>query len=61
MELFKGTDKERELARQIQEAADLTAAMLEPKADISAKAGKMERESPLFYGTGENPTFWSEQ
>jgi hypothetical protein len=37
------------------EAEELTARMRTPKADVSAKAGRMERESPLFFGTGENP------
>lgn len=37
---------------------ELTVAMLKPKADISAKAGRIERESPLFFGTGENPTLF---
>ena len=36
-------------------AADLTAAMRQPRASISAKAGRMEREAPLFFGTGANP------
>lgn len=34
---------------------ELTAKLLEPKADISKTAGKIERDSPLFYGTGDNP------
>ena len=37
---------------------ELTAAMRQPKADISTKAGKLERESPLFFGTGENPSLF---
>lgn len=37
---------------------ELTAKMLEAKQDISRKAGEMERESPLFYGTGSNPTLF---
>jgi hypothetical protein len=36
----------------------LTAALLEPKADISSKAGEMERNAPLFHGTGDNPTLF---
>ena len=46
---------DRETARQLAEAEELTARMRTPKADVSAKAGRMERESPLFFGTGENP------
>ena len=33
----------------------LTQKLREPGKDISAAAGRMERDSPLFYGTGENP------
>lgn len=36
----------------------LTAAMREPIRDISVTAGQMERNSPLFYGTGSNPTLF---
>lgn len=36
-------------------AEQLTAAMLEPLADVSAKAGAMERNAPLFFGEGANP------
>ena len=54
-ELFVGTDAEREQARIEAEAEQLSAELRRPLADISTKAGKMERESPLFYGTGENP------
>jgi hypothetical protein len=34
---------------------DLTAKLLEPLGDVSKKAGEMERRSPLFFGTGDNP------
>lgn len=37
---------------------ELTARMLEPKGDINSRAGRMERESPLFFGQGENPTLF---
>lgn len=42
-------------AAAVQAGEDLTAQMLEPLADISARAGEMERKSPLFFGTGDNP------
>lgn len=29
-----------------------------PIDNISKKAGEMEREAPLFFGTGENPTLF---
>jgi hypothetical protein len=57
-ELFAGTDAEREQARIEAEAEELIAEMRRPLADISAKAGRMERDSPLFYGTGENPNLF---
>ena len=48
-------DTDRETARQLAQAEELTAAMRQPRASISAKAGRMEREAPLFFGTGANP------
>ena len=51
-------DADREAARQVQQAQDLTAELRRPLADVSAKAGKMEREAPLFFGTGSNPTLF---
>ena len=48
-------DADRETARQLAEAEELTAAMRQPRASISAKAGRMEREAPLFFGKGQNP------
>lgn len=50
--------KDRAEARAEAEGQELTAIMRKPKADISTKAGKLERESPLFYGSGENPTLF---
>ena len=46
------------------QAEELTAKLLEPLGDINRKAGKIERESPLFYGKveqtlfGESPALW---
>ena len=39
---------------------ELTAKLREPKADVSAKAGNMERNAPLFFGTGDNPSLFTE-
>ena len=39
------------------EAETLTARMLEPRPSIEAAAGKMESDSPLFYGV-INPTLF---
>ena len=39
------------------EAETLTARMIEPRPSIDAAAGKMESDSPLFYGV-INPTLF---
>ena len=44
-----------EEARQQAEAAELPAKPLEPRPSIDEKVGKIERESPLFFGTGNYP------
>lgn len=49
---------EREEARARAEADRLGARMRQPRGDVSARAGRMERDSPLFFGTGENPTLF---
>jgi len=41
-----------------EEARGLMERMRTVKADISAKTGEMERNAPLFYGTGNNPTLF---
>jgi len=58
LELFTDADREREQARQAQGAVDLAAKMRTAKADVSEAAGIMERESPLFFGTGVNPALF---
>jgi hypothetical protein len=49
---MEGTDEERAQAAGEQQGLDLTDALRAPAKDISAAAGRMERESPLFFGTG---------
>jgi hypothetical protein len=51
-------DADREASRQLTQAAELSELMLQPGRDISAKAGRLERESPLFFGTGNSPTLF---
>ena len=58
LELFSNADREREAARQDQETAEMTARMRQPLKDVSCAAGIMERESPLFFGAGLNPTLF---
>jgi hypothetical protein len=51
-------DREREEARGLMQRMELEERMRTVKADISAKAGEMERNSPLFHGAGSNPTLF---
>jgi hypothetical protein len=52
---MEAADQGAEEARQQAQAAELTARLLEPRPSIDKKVGKMERESPLFYGAGDKP------
>ena len=45
-------------AAALYSAEELSARMLEPLTNISRKAGDMERNAPLFHGTGSNPTLF---
>jgi hypothetical protein len=58
LELFTDADRQREAARQEQEALNMTAELRRPLKDINHASGIMERESPLFFGTGNNPTLF---
>lgn len=49
-------DAQEQAAAEYQ-AEELTAKLLEPLGNINAKAGRMEDESPLFYGK-VNPTLF---
>jgi hypothetical protein len=59
LELFSDADKLRQIARGEREAEELTAKMRTPLKDISHATGILERESPLFYGTGSNPVLFT--
>lgn len=52
---FAGADKARASAMAQSEGEALTAKLREPVGGVSAKSGRMERESPLFFGKGDNP------
>jgi len=52
---------ERAQARAEAEGQELTAEMKQPGKSISKKAGRIEREAPLFWGTGDNPTLFNGQ
>ena len=51
-------DRDRAEALAAARAEELTAELRRPLKDISGKAGDMERNSPLFYGSGDNPTLF---
>jgi hypothetical protein len=55
---MEGSDQQREEAWQLQQAEELTARLRSPGRDISARSGDMERNSPLFIGTGDNPVLF---
>lgn len=46
--------EEQSKAAALYTAEELSAKMLEPLGSISRKSGEMERNAPLFYGTGDN-------
>ena len=51
----ESVDVERAQAAAIAQAEELTAELRRPLGDVSQKAGEMERNAPLFFGTGDNP------
>jgi len=46
------------IAAGAHQADVLSARWREPLGNISTKAGRIERDSPLFFGSGENPTLF---
>jgi hypothetical protein len=55
---MESADQDRAQARAEAEGAELSAEIRQPKGDISEAAGRMERSSPLFFGTGDNPSLF---
>lgn len=49
---------ERMEAERNQQRAELEDLMRKPLGSVSKAAGEMERNSPLFYGTGDNPNLF---
>ncbi len=45
-------------AAAVYTAEELTKRLLEPGQSISKRAGEMERNAPLFHGTGDNPSLF---
>lgn len=58
VELFPGTTEARASAMAQSEGDALSAKLREPVGDVSAMAGRMERDSPLFFGKGDSPTLF---
>ena len=56
---MESAGEDRKQARAEFEGEELTAELLKPKADISAKAGRMEKDAPLFWGKGDNPSLFN--
>ena len=55
---MEAADAEREEAAQIAIAEELTTVLRKPLGNIDSATGEMERDSPLFFGTGTNPTLF---
>lgn len=54
-----GMDVEAQIAAAAaQQGEDLTGELQRPGCDISRRAGEMERNAPLFFGTGDNPSLF---
>ena len=51
-------DADRASALGLAQAEEMTAELRKPLGDVSGKAGRMEREAPLFFGQGDNPTLF---
>ena len=58
---FAGMEQDVRLqseAAAVYTAEELTKRLLEPGQSISKRAGEMERNAPLFHGTGDNPSLF---
>jgi hypothetical protein len=51
-------DEDRAKAAALSMREEMETRLRSTRGDISAKAGRMERESPLFFGTGDSPLLW---
>ncbi len=55
---MESADADRATARAEAEGLELTAEIRRPLKDVSEAAGNMERNAPLFFGTGSNPSLF---
>jgi hypothetical protein len=51
-------DADRESALIVAKSEDLSAQFTRPLTSVSKKAGNIERDSPLFWGKGSQPTLF---
>ncbi len=51
-------DEDRAKAAALSMREEMETRLRSTRGDISSKAGRMERESPLFFGTGDSPLLW---
>jgi hypothetical protein len=58
LELFTDTDRDREAARGLAEAAQMTATLRTPMGNVSCQTGNLEQRSPLWYGTDSQPALF---
>ena len=58
LEMFAGCDAERAIENALAQAEELSAELRRPLGDVSEKVGDLERNSPLFFGTGDNPSLF---
>ena len=57
-DLFELTAEDRAKAEALAMREEMETRLRSTRGDISARAGDMERFSPLFYGSGSNPTLF---
>jgi len=57
-ELWSDVDREREAVRMAEEAEKMARLMRTPKGSVNEAAGLVERKSPLFFGSGQNPSLF---
>jgi hypothetical protein len=53
--MMETAEREREESKAMMQRLELEEQMRRPLGDVSRKAGEIERNSPLFFGSGDNP------
>lgn len=57
-ELIANADAERQDALAAAQREEMERRMRAPLGNVSSASGEMERNAPLFFGTGDNPTLF---